>query len=215
MDKEKNMSDERVLKEEFIKILEDLRLTEYKQPICKACMESNGSLPVCAGFIAIYESIKDSQEQKSRFAFWFVMTYKSMQIDGFENKFLNDIHNAYGDFLDFAENMTSKIELVFDGIFSNIEGAESITSRTIGKNEVDGLTVSTVNTIDMGFETAIRDKNGYNPVERYGNEIDAKIGHYQWCKNIVGMDKVTRLGYGPQKEEEIVLERNLPTNGNK
>jgi len=78
------------------------------------------------------------------------------------------------------------------------------------KEEVNGLKVSTVNTHDMGFETAILDKNGAYCVQRYETKDQAEKGHQKWinmCKD--GLTEIVEIGYGDIVEpEEIRLEAN-------
>lgn len=73
--------------------------------------------------------------------------------------------------------------------------------------ESDGFNVSTVNTSDMGYETAICDKEGVHPVERYENREQAKKGHDKWIeyvKNYNGWE-VKELGYGVLCESEKII----------
>ncbi len=68
------------------------------------------------------------------------------------------------------------------------------------------LTVSTVETCDCGHETAIIDKMGTHPVQRYKNKEDALKGHDSWVKKLKGNFKVIKLGYGHSvKDKEIIL----------
>ncbi|HEY5708602.1 MAG TPA: hypothetical protein VIS51_04340 [Solirubrobacterales bacterium] len=71
-----------------------------------------------------------------------------------------------------------------------------------------GLGVSTVETPDMGFETAILDANGTHPVERYDTRIEAVLGHLEWAERCLhGLAGITKLGYGDLvKEKQVVLE---------
>lgn len=56
-------------------------------------------------------------------------------------------------------------------------------SNPIGRDILDnGLIVSTVDTSDMGPETAIIDKNGAHPVERYETVELAEEGHAKWLE---------------------------------
>lgn len=66
----------------------------------------------------------------------------------------------------------------------------------IGSDDVDGLTVSTVLTVDMGYETAICDENGAHPVERYSSKAEAERGHVAWKERAATLGEITKLGYG-------------------
>lgn len=82
--------------------------------------------------------------------------------------------------------------------------------RKVARDELDnGLIVSTADTSDEGFETAILDKNGTHPVERYKTKNGAINGHKRWvefAKDGVGKE-VTKLGWlGVVEPETITLE---------
>ena len=80
----------------------------------------------------------------------------------------------------------------------------------VARNLVKGLVVSTVNTSDMGYETAILDTEHAHPVERYDTREDAVRGHAHWKRRARTLTKVTRLGYGSLVEpEEFELVRGL------
>lgn len=51
--------------------------------------------------------------------------------------------------------------------------------RTICAN---GIIVSTAFTSDEGYETALIDRSGAHPVERYGDKQEAINGHSKWVK---------------------------------
>lgn len=76
------------------------------------------------------------------------------------------------------------------------EGFEGCQKRKIGLDNIDGLTISTVNTCDYGPETAIIDSNDTYTVERYENIENAKIGHIEWCKKSKTLTEVVGLDYG-------------------
>lgn len=82
------------------------------------------------------------------------------------------------------------------GFFDMFKQIASGPAPTIAKDAVDGLTVSTIDSVDMGPETAIIDKNGAHPVERYATKAAALKGHAEWLKRVVGLNEVVRLGYG-------------------
>ena len=78
--------------------------------------------------------------------------------------------------------------------------------NTIGRTKVREMIVSTVVTRDLGPETAILDKNGTHPVERYNDKIEAEKGHEKWVEKIKTENKIIKLGYpGLIEEEEITL----------
>ena len=60
--------------------------------------------------------------------------------------------------------------------------------RKIGRTEASesgtGIGVSTVITKDVGFESAIMDKNGAHPVERYKTKEEAELGHKDWSRRV-------------------------------
>jgi len=69
----------------------------------------------------------------------------------------------------------------------------------LDRTDVEGLTVSTVHTTDMGCETALLDAKSAHPVERYGEDREAALeGHAKWVA--WARDRthttVTKLGYG-------------------
>lgn len=72
----------------------------------------------------------------------------------------------------------------------------------------DGLIVSTVFTRDLGYETAIFDKEKVTLVQIYKTREEAENGHEKWAiwcqKNI---DEVTKLGYKnlvPEKKVSLI-----------
>ena len=79
----------------------------------------------------------------------------------------------------------------------------------IGKDTVDGLVVSTVWTTDLlVYETAIKDKNGFKPVERYNSKGDAVLGHQKWMEKAKTIETITMLGFGKSiPDEEVQLIR--------
>lgn len=97
----------------------------------------------------------------------------------------------------------------FTDFFSLMECFTGKPPKSIAKTEINGYIVSTVNTPDMGYETAILKDNAY-PVERYKDEESAKIGHDKWVENIriesdLGPIKITRLGYGDSVPDQIMV----------
>jgi len=96
------------------------------------------------------------------------------------------------------------------GIFDFFMDAGNYESRKIGRDEVNGLIISTCYTTDEGYETAICDKNGVYPVERYHDKGSAELGHLKWLTNASNLSKVTELGWqnGLTPDREIALEPN-------
>lgn len=188
--------------------LEYLGIPEFKKRICNMCHSEDRLVPLCFDYMAIAEICKKNDSLRKFFRSWFLTGYETMTTDGLEDRFLLECLPSFEDFIKFIKEFDKRggNELL-EAIKSNIDATDSLEQRTVGTDDVDGLVVSTINTTDMGLETAIKDKNGWNPVERYENEVDAKIGHYQWVKRIVGMAKITRLGYGPLEAKEIELDR--------
>jgi hypothetical protein len=90
-----------------------------------------------------------------------------------------------------------------------ISDANNYEDRKVGRDEVNGLIVSTCYTSDQGFETALIDKNHVYPVERYTLRRMAVEGHARWCEFAKGNEnKITKLGYDDVIEDTvIVLER--------
>ena len=68
-------------------------------------------------------------------------------------------------------------------------------SRRIGRDDLEGLSVSTAWTSDEGYETAILDANYANPVERYSDRKAALVGHEKWVDFVrKGGREITKLG---------------------
>ena len=78
--------------------------------------------------------------------------------------------------------------------------------NTVGRDKVNGIIVSTVNTRDLGPETAILDRNGTHPVQRYVDLVEAKQGHKEWVEKAKHIITFTELGYpGVTDDKEITL----------
>lgn len=93
-------------------------------------------------------------------------------------------------------------------ILDFLKDVGNYSDRKVARDEVDGLTISTAFTSDEGFETAVIDKNGVHPVQRYGNREESIVGHQEWLKKIVGMTDITQLGaWEIVDPKEIKLER--------
>jgi hypothetical protein len=86
--------------------------------------------------------------------------------------------------------------------------SEFAERNRIGKTKVSGVIVSTVVTGDLGPETAILDKKGTYPVQRYSDKIEAKRGHDEWVEKIKTLKTITQLGFpGLTNDKEITLVR--------
>lgn len=96
------------------------------------------------------------------------------------------------------------INLAFMNDIGNYE------ARKIGRDEVAGLIVSTCNTSDEGYETALCDQNGAHPVERYATAELAAKGHRLWMASAKNkkLKTVKKLGaWGVVEDERITLVR--------
>lgn len=89
------------------------------------------------------------------------------------------------------------------------ESFEERNERTVGKDKIKGFIISTVNSPDEGYETAIIDKNKVHIVEKYKSKELSIIGHKKWMKLIKnGKRKVKTLGWSdtPFLDDEVILE---------
>lgn len=85
-------------------------------------------------------------------------------------------------------------------------------------NENNGVGVSTVFAYDIDmYETAIIDKNGVHPVQRYKELDKAHKGHDRWVKKAKKITEITKLGLPFLKlaKEIIILERIVFTESKK
>lgn len=76
----------------------------------------------------------------------------------------------------------------------------------------EGLGISTVNSSDMGYETAVIDSSGAHPVERYSSELEAIAGHRKWVEKSKVLKTIIELGFGSlveAKDIELVRIKNL------
>ena len=93
-------------------------------------------------------------------------------------------------------------------MFSFIGDFFNYNSRKIDRTTVNGLVISTCNTSDEGYETAILDSVGTHPVERYASKEDAEEGHKKWVEKATLPVKLTRItklsGFGDLVPEEVV-----------
>jgi hypothetical protein len=76
-----------------------------------------------------------------------------------------------------------------NGMFDFFNDFGNYESRKIGRDEVNGLEVSTCDTSDEGYETAILDSEGVYPVERYSTKKAAIRGHKKWCNEAKSITK--------------------------
>jgi hypothetical protein len=102
------------------------------------------------------------------------------------------------------------------GLLDFLLDAGNYESRKVGRDVVDGLTVSTCYTTDEGYETAILDTTGAYPVERYSSEEEAAGGHKKWCEKAKTITKITMLGglHGLVGDKEITLVRDIDSSKN-
>jgi hypothetical protein len=88
--------------------------------------------------------------------------------------------------------------------------------RVIRKVFVAGLVVSTVETNDIGWETAIAiiGSDDWHPVERYPDQESAGRGHDWWIERAPDLIQVTDLGLpGYEKPRLVSLARTVPAPG--
>ena len=76
----------------------------------------------------------------------------------------------------------------------------------LGKSFVNGFGVSTVNSHDLGWETAVcREGGKWHPVERYFTREEAEAGHVRWQQRAeAGLTTVLDLGYPDYVDAEEV-----------
>lgn len=97
---------------------------------------------------------------------------------------------------------------LFDTLINADKLLNSYDDRKIGRDEINGLTVSTCDTPDQGYETAIIDLNKVYIVERYLNKEQAIQGHTKWCEKAKTITHITDVGYGDLVgSSEVVLVR--------
>ncbi len=96
-------------------------------------------------------------------------------------------------------------------MFSFINDMGNYEARKVGRDTVEGLDISTCDTTDEGYETALLDANGAHPVERYSSLEAAKEGHEKWKTWAANRTntRVVKLGWldGLCDAEEIELVR--------
>jgi hypothetical protein len=96
-------------------------------------------------------------------------------------------------------------------MFEFLNDIDDYEIRKVARDEIDTLSVDTAFTSDEGYETAIIDKNGTHPVERYEDCQSSIDGHkrwVEWCKDKSNF-KVIELGvfHGMVENKEIIIER--------
>lgn len=72
-----------------------------------------------------------------------------------------------------------------------------------------GIGVSTVDSYDLGYETALIDANGVHPVERYETLEEAKQGHKEWVEDIYKIDGKELLELGSGRLEPYIPMRSF------
>jgi hypothetical protein len=99
---------------------------------------------------------------------------------------------------------------LFSLLSASLEDAGNYDSRKVGRDDVKGLIISTCYTSDMGYETAIIDKNKTYIVERYPSINAAAEGHKKgkgFANNLKNKE-VTDVGYGDLIDaKKVKLER--------
>jgi len=76
------------------------------------------------------------------------------------------------------------------------EKAATIKYEPVGRSQSGPFIISTVLTSDLGvYETAILDKIGANPVERYDTREQAEKGHAYWMATAATLTEITKLGH--------------------
>lgn len=63
---------------------------------------------------------------------------------------------------------------------------ESYEKRKVGRDEINGFTISTVNTPNCGYETAISheefDNGNWIVVQYHSDKAEAAENHVKWCE---------------------------------
>jgi hypothetical protein len=97
----------------------------------------------------------------------------------------------------------------FIDFIQDIGTYETRKINRVEREENGGIGVSTAFTSDEGYETALLDKNGVHPVERYTNKKAAQTGHTKWvdfAKTANGK-QIKSLGWSSMNlDETITLE---------
>ena len=91
---------------------------------------------------------------------------------------------------------------LFGGI---LDGAsQPYEHRKIGRDASGRFVVSTVDSPDLGYETALCDKKGAHPVERYDTLEEAEAGHKKWVSTASTLTSVKKLGYGELVDDKQI-----------
>ena len=95
---------------------------------------------------------------------------------------------------------------MIDEFFKLINGCNGKHEKLECDDLENGLVISSINSCDMGYETAIIDSIGQViPIERYDSLDDLKTGHKKWIEFcMTNPIEVTKLGYETFVEPEIV-----------
>ena|SRR5271170_505249 len=95
-------------------------------------------------------------------------------------------------------------------MFDCLKDIGNYDRRAVDRHKLkNGLIVSTAFTSDEGYETALIDKNGTHPVERYADRAASIVGHGKWlafAKDGVGKTVSKLGGWGLVKDKPITLE---------
>lgn len=100
-------------------------------------------------------------------------------------------------------------------MFDFLQDVGNYNSRKVAdKIEVNGLIVSTAYSSDEGYETAVIDREGIHPVERYTSKQEAIKGHEKWGKQARTLQKVEKLGWLDDFVESETIElKRFPIEG--
>jgi hypothetical protein len=100
---------------------------------------------------------------------------------------------------------------ILQKFLSFLDDIDDYEIRKVARDEILGLKIDTAFTSDYGYETAIIDKNGTYPVERYidcQSSIDGHKKWVEWCKDKSNIKVISLGGFdGLIKDREIILER--------
>lgn len=90
-------------------------------------------------------------------------------------------------------------------LFNLLNAISSGPAPVVEQTKVSNFVVSTINSIDQGYETAILTKNNTYPVERYIDLPFAKNGHIRWVEKMKNPPRIlTELGYGSSIDDREV-----------
>lgn len=112
-------------------------------------------------------------------------------------------------------NMKSGLSKAQDNLFNKVKDYASLIksirpgTSVCPKEIVGGLIVSTILGSDNVYETAIMDRHGTYPVERYDSRQEAEDGHESWAEwALASNNEVTKLGYkNIVADEKVSLSR--------